>query len=214
MDDALTWKWVADELDKLPRGAGTRLAKEMGLHTSDFYRRIGRVATKAQKGDKQQELSESQARVAREFFGQAPEAPPTARDGRTASRTRLPVYGYAAAAEGADGERVALNEGNIIDWLELPMGIVLGPGEYFVVRPLGSSMEPRIFPGEPLVVRRNFPPARGADCIIEFGDGSGVVKSYKGQRDGRVFAEQFNPAKGVDYDAASVRAVHAVAFRL
>ena len=209
MANALTWKWVADELAKMPRGAPTKLAKALGILPPDLFRKISRANSKAQLGEQPAELSERHARVVREFFGVGSDAAAPAP--AATSRTRLPVYGYATAS---DGDLIALNEGNIIDWLELPMGIVLGPGEYFVVKPMGSSMEPRIFPGEPLVVRRDFPPARGADCIIEMNDGHGVVKSYRGQHSGRVFAEQFNPPKTLDYDGASVRAIHAVAFRL
>jgi phage repressor protein C with HTH and peptisase S24 domain len=214
MDDAFTWKEVADRLSAMPRGSIKRFADKLGLHSTDVSRRISREGRKAREGAPPNELSERHARLAREFFREAEGLPPLpgpAPEAATTRDRRLPVYGYAA---GSDGDLIALNEGQVIDYVELPMGLLLGPGDYFVVRAIGSSMEPRIFPGEQLVVRRKFAPARGGDCIIEFSDGSGVVKTYKGMRDGRVFAEQYNPSKGVDYEAASVKAVHAVAFRL
>ncbi len=97
--------------------------------------------------------------------------------------------------------------------MELPAGIA-PPGEAFVIQAFGSSMEPRIFDGEALVVVRRMPPVRDRDAVIEFSDGSAVVKTYKGQRNGRVFGEQFNPPQMVDYDATTVRAIHRVWCRL
>ena len=200
MDEGLTWTVVAARLKEMPRGAPFQLSKKLGLNSSDFYRRLKRNSG----------LTEGQARVVREFFEEEPSrtmvqaAPP--RSGK-----KLPVYGYAAAS---DGERIALNDGDVVDWLELPLGIELGAGEYFVIKPYGSSMEPRIFAGEPLVVRRNYPPAQNKDVVVEFHDGSGVIKTYKGQRSGRVFVEQWNEPKVLDYDATSVKALHAVAFKL
>jgi len=201
MDDApqpLTWKRVAELIAERPRGAAYQLAQRLRMNSSYFYRKLKTGG----------ELTETQARAVREFLGQ-PTAP-AAHSPPRPERSRLPVYGYAAAS---DGDRIALNQGEVLDWVELPMGIALGPGDYFVVRPLGSSMEPRIFPGETLVVRRGYPPARDKDVVIEFADGTGLIKTYKGQRDGRVFLEQYNPPKPLDFDATGVK-LHAVAFKL
>lgn len=201
MDLALTWTIVAERLEALPRGAAYQLSKTLGMNSSYLYRKL------KNGGD----LTERQAQAVRAFFGEANETPthqtPPPRD----TSNKLPVYGYAAAT---DGDRIALNEGEIIDWIELPHGLALGPGEFFGVRPMGSSMEPRIFPGETLVVRKNYPPARDKDVVIEFSDGSGVIKTYEGQRQGRVFAKQWNEPRTLDYDATTVRALHAVAFKL
>lgn len=203
-EELQTWDEVRARVDSLGRGAPYRLAQRLGMNTSYFYRKL----------KSESPLTARQAQVIKEFL-EGPDAVPTRGEGSgmpsPGDRTRLPLYGYAA---GSDGDIVALNEGNILDWIELPMGLRLGPGDYFAVRPIGSSMEPRIFAGETLIVRRNYPPARDKDFIAEFTDGSGVIKTYKGQRDGRVFAEQFNPPKTLDYDATRVKALHAVAFKL
>lgn len=197
-DDVLTWEDLRKRLEPKGRGAGYQLALRLGMNSSYFYRKLKTAAP----------LTALQAQAAREFLGEPGEArqplpaPP---------RRRLPVYGYAAAG---GEETIALNDGQIIDWLDLPMGIELGPGDYFVVRAIGSSMEPRIFPGENLVVRRAYPPAKGKDVVVEFSDGTGLVKTYQGQRDGHVFLEQYNPPRTVNADATKVRALHAVAFRL
>jgi len=199
-DDVLTWNDVRRRLTPKGRGAPYQLAQRLGMNSSYFYRKLKGAAP----------LTVEQARVVRSYLGESSDDPAAAPQ-PASSRRRLPVYGYAAP----DGEEtVALNEGQVIDWLELPMGIELGPGEYFVVRALGSSMEPRIFPGENLVVRRAYPPAKGKDVVVEFTDGTGLVKTYQGQRDGHVFLEQYNPAKSINADATRVRALHAVAFRL
>lgn len=201
MDTApLTWADVATRLKERGRGAPYQLAQRLSLNPSYFYRKL--------KG--RGEPTERQAYLVRAFLENAPDGE-TSAPAQPVDRRRLDVYGFAAA--GPD-EVFALGEGQAIDQLELPMGIELGPGEYFVVRPPGSSMEPRIFPGEPLVVRRHYPPARDKDVIVEFSDGTGLVKTYKGQKDGRVLVEQFNPPKLLSFDATSVRALHAVAFKL
>lgn len=201
MDEPLTWKSLSARLAAMPRGSKHQLSKKLGLDPSDFYRRLNRSG----------ELTERQARIVRAFLGESeaeaandPGPPPTV------SGPRLPIYGYAAAS---DGDLIALNEGHVVDWLELPHGLLLGPGEYFAVRPIGSSMEPRIFPGETLVVRRNYPPARDKDVVLEFADGSGLIKTYEGQRQGRIFVKQWNEPRTLDFDATGVK-LHAVAFKL
>lgn len=200
-DLPLTWKRVAERLDERPRGSAYQLSKRLGMNSSYFYRKL-------KSGG---ELTESQARLVRDFLGEGPPpsagvAPPSGlRD-----RDRLPVFGYAA---GDGGDRISLNETQVLDWLELPMGIALGPGEWFVVIMPGSQMEPRIFPGEKLVVRKGYPPARDQDVVVELEDGSALVKTYKGQRDGQIFLEQFNERKTLNVAATGAR-LHAVAFRL
>lgn len=200
-DDTLTWADVKRRLAASPRGTQSRIARALEMDTSDIARRLSRGG----------ELSARQKAVVDQVFGGADPIAPEVR--AIASRTyRLPVFGYAA---GDDGDLVLMNEGSIIDWLELPMGLTLDrPDEYFVVRHTGPSMEPRFFPGAHHICRRNYPPAYGRDCLIEFSDGHGAIKLYKGQRSGRVFGEQFNPPQTVDYDATKVKAIHTIAFTL
>ncbi|MBI1684440.1 S24 family peptidase [Caulobacter hibisci] len=201
MEEALTWTIVAERLETMPRGAAYQLSKTLGMNSSYLYRKL------KSGGD----LSERHAQQVRAFFNETPPEPQQFGPPPTSSRNKVPVFGYAAAS---DGERIALNEGEVIDWIELPHGLALGPGEFFGVRPMGSSMEPRIFPGETLIVRKNYPPARDRDVVIEFTDGSGVIKTYEGQRQGHVFAKQWNEPKTLTYEATKVRALHAVAFKL
>ncbi len=156
------------------------------------------------------DLRTSQAEKIDSFFSEGGFAEEPANDFR--SVRRVPVYGYAAAG-GEGGDRIAFNSGEILDWEELPSGIA-PRGDVFIVRTLGSSMEPRIFEGEKLVVQRNVTPTRDRDAVIEFNDGSAVVKTYRGQRDGKVWAQQYNDERSLQFDAAKVKAIHNVYCRL
>lgn len=202
-DDAVTtWDQLAARLKDKPRGSSYQLAQAFAMNSSFFYRKL----------KSRTELTARQAAIVKAFLespASAAETPPRPVPGTPRG---LPVYGYAAA--GGNEETIALSDNQVIEWLQLPLGLELGPGEWFAVRAIGSSMEPRIFPGEYLVVRRNYPPGHNKDVVVEFRDGSAIVKTYKAQRAGRVFLEQFNPARGLDYDATSVKALHGVAFKL
>lgn len=197
MDEALTWKAVGDQLTARGRGAAYQLAQALSMNSSFLYRKL--------KG--RGEPTEAQARTIREFLGQTPQAASPMID-----RRRLEVYGRPVAGDLED--RIYFAQGQAIDTLELPMGLALGPGEYFVARPPGSLMEPRVFSGETLVVRRDYPPAHGRDALIEFTDGTAIVRTYKGQSAGQVFGEQYNERKTTGFAATKVRALHAVAFKL
>lgn len=196
MDEPRTWTDVAARPELQRRGGKNQLARFLDMDPSYLHRKLGQ----------RQSLTLDQAAKVRAWLeGDEPDAPPPT--GR-----RVPIYGYAAMGSsglGDPGERIAMGTGDIIDWTELPAGI--DPrGECFVIHPVGSSMEPRIFEGEPLLVLVKQPPLRNGDALIEFNDGSGVVKSYRGTRQGRVWAHQFNPDEGRDYDAASVKQLHRV----
>ncbi len=144
------------------------------------------------------------------FFGEklsisTTEAAPQAPRRRT-TPAKIPVYGYAAA--GSD-DRIAYADSQVIDYLD-PPPFWRGGDDLAYVRLTGESMEPRYFSGEIVPVRLNLPPAKGQDCLIEFNDNTALVKTYQGQRDGRIFAEQYNERRGLDFDATSVRALHTI----
>lgn len=200
-EDVSTWDELKARLADRPRGAGYKLSELLGMNSSYFYRKL------KQGGP----LKATQANIIRQYLADDTGMDDGAPSAATQNRRRLPVFGYAAA--GGD-DRIATNEGRILDWMDLPMGMELGPGEWFVVVTVGSSMEPRIFPGEPQIVRRDHPPSRGKDVVVEFADGTAVIKTYKGQRDGKVFVEQYNPPRELSYDATSVRALHGGIIRL
>lgn len=145
-----------------------------------------------------------------EFFGEklslttsatAPIAPR-----RRTTPHRIPVYGYAAAG-GED--RIAYTDNQVIDWLE-PPPFWKGGEDLAYIRLVGESMEPRYFSGEIVPIRLNLPPAKGQDCLLEFNDDTALVKTYQGQRDGKVFAEQYNERRTMSFEASTVRALHTV----
>jgi len=88
-----------------------------------------------------------------------------------------------------------------------------GSGDLLAVRIPGPQMEPRLFAGEVVIAQRDLPPTKGADCLVEFHDGSVLVKTYVGERNGALICSQYNPAQEVSFDRAAVRAVHAVTWR-
>lgn len=197
-----TWADVKRQLDGMPRGSPYRLAQKLGMNSSFFYRKLGGHTA----------LTAAQASGAAAFFEDTEAHPePTEAAPLPGAPRRLPVYGYAAMG-GED--LIALNDGQVVEWMELPMGLEVGPGDWFVVKGIGSSMEPRIFAGEALLIRRRHPPTRGRDVLVEFADGSGVIKTYHGQRDGRVFVEQWNEHRLLDYDATRVKALHGGVIKL
>lgn len=120
----------------------------------------------------------------------------------------IDVYGYAQAG-GED--RIGLASDQVIDRIEVPAGLVRGRA--IGVRVAGDSMEPRLYSGETVIIGLNMSPQRDRDCVVEFHDGTGIVKQYKGQRDGVVFLHQYNPDSEVRVDASKVKAIHAVVYR-
>lgn len=122
---------------------------------------------------------------------------------------KIPVFGYAA---GNSGDRVAFTNDRALEWVSPPPLVTL-TGPMAGLRVMGVSMEPRYFSGELAVVALHLHPARGADCVIEFQDGSADIKTYERSRDGIVFCRQWNPEQEVRYKAGDVRALHAVISR-
>jgi phage repressor protein C with HTH and peptisase S24 domain len=121
---------------------------------------------------------------------------------------KVPVFGYAAAG-GED--RIAMASDHVLEEIEIPSGLTRGP--VIGIRVSGDSMAPRLFSGELVIVGVGVPPARDRDCVVEFRDGTAIVKEYKGQRDGWVFLRQYNPDSEVKVNSADVKSVHAVLLR-
>ncbi|MGH8336028.1 MAG: S24 family peptidase [Gammaproteobacteria bacterium] len=142
-----------------------------------------------------------------EFFGERLEVGALAphRRERTAPRG-IPVYGYAAAG---NNDRIAYADDRVLDYLD-PPPFWSGAGDLIYVRLVGDSMEPRYFSGEIVPVRIDWPPAKGQDCLIVFKDGTAVVKTFMGRRDGKVFALQYNERQEIPFEATAVESIHTV----
>jgi phage repressor protein C with HTH and peptisase S24 domain len=156
----------------------------------------------------QRRISPSEGLKIEGFFGERLELGSAGRAsaGRRFRADRIPVFGYAAA--GGD-DLIAFAEDRVLDYLAAPP-FWNGSGDLVYIRLLGDSMEPRYFSGEILPVRLNLPPAKGADCLITFQDDSALVKTYMGQREGKVWALQYNERRELSFEGASVRGLHAI----
>ena len=215
MVDDWTWATVGDRLEGLPRGSKNKLAIELELDPSDMGRRIERSRrrkTFAPGKDSSAEPTAAQARTIEAFFqrrgSQAaddmpPPPAPTPRQAPVEASRRIPVYGYAAAG---DEDRVAMASNQVLDYVDVPVGLVRG--EAFIVRTVGESMYPRLRSGEPVLVERGVPPVRNDDVLVELADGTGLVKEYRGQRDGYLLLFQYNPERELKIPLTQVRKIH------
>jgi phage repressor protein C with HTH and peptisase S24 domain len=194
MDEPITWKEISRRLDDMGRGARSRLSEALGMDRSQLARTL-RYAGFPRT---------DQARIVDSFF-EGKDTTPAERRSRDEG-FRVPLYGYAA---GGGSDIIAFNEGRILDWIELPRGMTLR-GDFFVVQTIGSSMEPRIWAGERKIIQKGVPPGRDQDAVFEFKDGTAVLKTYKREKDGVVFAEQYNPPSELRYAGTSIAAMHAV----
>jgi phage repressor protein C with HTH and peptisase S24 domain len=173
---------------------------ETGRTQAALARHIGKSKDSVSRlvaGQRNMDVEELDA--IKSFFGDDQPAAPT--------YVRLPVFGYAAAG-GAD--RVAMASDQVLDYVELPAGLVRG--DAFGVRVTGSSMYPRLFDGETVIAERNVPPVRNREVVVELSDGTGLVKEYRGQKDGVLFLFQYSPEEEVRIPLVKVRAMHS-AFR-
>jgi len=193
MADILTWRAIADRLEEKPRGAKNQLAKKLGLDPSDLARRLKRDT----------EPTASQLEVIQSFLaGEAGASGESAMPARSGQRVR--VFGYAAL--GGD-DRVALASDQVLDEITVPAGI-MRPGA-FILRLVGESMHPRLRSGEQVVVEPDIPPVRNEDVLVELRDGTGIVKEYRGQKDGYVFLFQYNPEREIKLPLTQVSRMHA-----
>lgn len=183
---------------RVMRRSQADLARHLNLDPSSL--------TKTIKGDRR--VQPAEVVQIEQFFGEKLSVSITAplSPRRRTTPHKIPVYGYAAAG---DSERIAYADDHVIDYLD-PPPFWRGGEDLAYVRLVGDSMEPRYFSGEIVPVRLNLPPAKGQDCLIEFADNTALVKTYQGQRDGRIFAEQYNERRQMDFDATSVRALHTI----
>lgn len=170
-----------------------RSQRALGLAIGKSKDSVSRLLT----GQRMMDIDEAAAITS--FFGE---------DGAHAPRSvRLDVYGYAAA--GSD-DRFSIATDQVLDEIEVPAGLVRGPA--FGVRVAGGSMHPRLFDGEIVIAERGVPPTRNKEVVVEMRDGTGLVKEYRGQKDGYLFLFQYNPEKEVRVPLTQVRVMHS-AFR-
>lgn len=134
-------------------------------------------------------------------FAEDPDKKPT--PGFAYNQT-VPVYGFASGTNSA----LALNDGAIIDYMPRHNPAMGNDGFYMIV--VGDSMEPRYEQGERVAVSRVMPPKKGKDCVIEFIDGTAVIKRFINMTEKEIVCEQINPAKRLTYSRPEIVKVYAV----
>lgn len=115
-----------------------------------------------------------------------------------------PVYGQPS---GASGSSMSLNDRSVVD--HAPVRPNMGNEGFFMIV-IGDSMEPRYEQGERIAVNRTLPPKKGKDCVIEFIDGTAVLRRFLSMNEKTLACEQLNPQKKLTYSMAEVTAVYAV----
>jgi phage repressor protein C with HTH and peptisase S24 domain len=135
MDGPTTWRDVAARLSG-KRGERAALTRALQMDRSFLARKL--------RTD--DDLTTSQERAWKQFLDGSEGLTPTSANDvgsspESGDRRSVPMYGYATAST---DDHFAFNEGEVVDMIKLPMGVALGPGEYFAVQTLGSSMEPRL----------------------------------------------------------------------
>lgn len=122
----------------------------------------------------------------------------------------VPVNGTAWGGDDADFEM----NGQIVDYVRRPPGIAHLKG-VFALHVLGTSMVPRFEPGD-LLYCGGRDPVPGDDIVIELHPteqalaGKGYIKRFIRRDRGKVVVRQYNPAKDLSFDAASIKRVHRV----
>lgn len=126
---------------------------------------------------------------------------------------KIPVWGVVDAQ---DGERYAINmEDTPVEWIE-PLPMQSADKAAFAVLVAGESMSPKYEPGNIACVNTRKPAIKGQDCIIEFTDGSGMIKKYIGSSADEYIFEQLNPHKQLKFkkkDIVRILPVVGVIFR-
>ena len=107
--------------------------------------------------------------------------------GKTPKRgVRIPVYGQIAA--GLPMEAVE----DIIDYEEIPAEMARG-GEYFALQIKGNSMEPRMFTGDIVIIRKQPDCESGQVCAVMIGGDEATLKRVI-KRPGGITLVSFNPS--------------------
>lgn len=128
---------------------------------------------------------------------------------RSAGR-RIPILGQSRGGE----EGIFLFNGEAVDWIVAPHALENVPGAYGVFVS-GSSMEPRYYPGETLLVHPHKPVSRGDFVVVQMRGHDetiphGFVKQFVTWTPTRLILRQYNPAKEIEIERGEVVSVHKI----
>ncbi|MCO5092031.1 helix-turn-helix domain-containing protein [Bosea sp. (in: a-proteobacteria)] len=128
----------------------------------------------------------------------------------------LAVRGIAMG--GSEGEGDFQLNGNALDYIPRPAGLIGRPNAFAVIL-RNTSMEPVYKHGWPIFVDPDGrKPVEGEDVLLElFGDdpddrdnGPAFIKTLVRQRGGQIIVSQYNPAKELNFDASRKKNLYRV----
>lgn len=117
----------------------------------------------------------------------------------------LPIMGR---AQGANGDIFTL-EGGKVGVTERP-SYLIGVEDAFAVYVAGDSMVPRFKPSEMVYVNPHKPPVSGDDVLIEFLDGTGIIKELVRLSPTRLSVKQHNPPKEIVLDIKKIKKISTI----
>lgn len=114
----------------------------------------------------------------------------------------LPIVGRARAAT----DDALVLEGGMVGRTERPSYLV-GVEDAFSIYVHGDSMVPRFKHGELAYVHPHKPPVCGDDVLVEFEDGTGIVKELVRRTKANVVVLQHNPRKEITLDLRKIKRI-------
>jgi phage repressor protein C with HTH and peptisase S24 domain len=119
----------------------------------------------------------------------------------------VPIVGTTTGGTGGFWEELQYPTGHGDGYLDVPSK---DPNAY-ALRVTGSSMSPRIYEGEVLLVEPNRACSPGDDVVVRTADGQVMVKVFMSKRDGRITLASIATDKRVVIDEHDIKAMHFVA---
>lgn len=232
--DRLTQR-LREQLDAFFGGNESELARHIGtdpqninnfmsgrVKSSKYWREIG-SALRIDDGEMQALMAESKRGrntklpkpfTVSDYFPDMPK--PNAKilpmqQSQPAQVRMIPVLGEAVGGE--DGE-YAFN-GQALDYVPCPPSLANVPNAYVIFID-GESMVPRYMPGEVAFVHPGKPVRRGDHVVVQVKPNEegapprGFVKKFVGWTSTKLFLEQYNPAKKLEFLRNHVISVHLI----
>ncbi|WP_420406939.1 XRE family transcriptional regulator [Hoeflea sp.] len=120
----------------------------------------------------------------------------------------LPVYGLAAASVAGNLTMTT----DPVEWVSAPAPLST-VREAYALRVIGSSMEPRYFPGDVIFIHPHKPPMSGDHVVIQEAMNGGMavsVKRYDKTTEQHIVTTQYNPLAEIKFSRSRVIAMHRV----
>lgn len=102
--------------------------------------------------------------------------------------------------------------GDIVDWVPRHP-LQAGIADAYALYVGSDDMQPRYFRGETVYVHPGKPAQNGADCVIEFTDGSVSLRRLLQKTADRVAVQSFHPARMADIALGDISAIYTIVGR-